>query len=1064
MPYLKLGGGTPTEITSSGTYTLSNGTETIDVYVDLNSLPTYDTSDVIGVSKVIRRGFVYLNGDTGTPSITSNIIDEYNNFDNGSYSLLATNTNEPPHRLSSFSQTIYDMAYGNVIDIILPPLPPEIETNDITYEGNDVIGNGNIISINNNTLNKRGFCYTTDETDPTNIPSPTNWIIYEEPTTTIDSVSIITDNFDDLTQWSFEESGTIEINPAGQLHLLQSLQQSSLEYVIEQPIMVSGNSVELETSQIFNQLGILDFQNQIMDAMMFFVGIYNTEPMFPIYLYAMYATNGIFTFDPTNESNPVVQIGTTIPSYGVDAVWQDWKWRITGSTLDVLLKVDGVYVSQGTFTLPQEFTGGAIIGAMMSSISSTIPVEVHIDSFKVNTLSTTTIPLSTGIYSLPLSAVGSTDEFRVRAYTEYNDTEIVYGNTVINIPSTLSFTPVSGYAGDEVTITSGTYGFTENTIVSFFSHMDTQIKSYTDTQIIVYVPPGTLGGQIEISEVGKETVFTDESFVILSPYIISMTPSGGYVGDVITVTGRNFAYISSINFDGIPAEIITNDNLLTMTVKIPTGISYGSVPVTLVSGFTEPVRTPPNFEVYPFSISGFTPEAGFEGDSVSISGSRFDETTRIWFNPGAEAIIESYTDIEINTHVPVGAITGLISASHYDLWTVSSQFIVIILSIEDVQPRYGYYGDEVILTGTGFDETTTVEFGGGVSASVFSFTETTITTHVPSGSIKGPVIVYKMGKKAETAFDFEPMPTHDRYWINNSGNWTDQNHWSYGYGLPNGARIPTSQDNIYFTTDSFSTSGQIVTVDDPQKFRSGVISAGCIPFTMNIDTSLTCHLDWTMVSGSEINGLFILNPSASWYGSGDVEELYCFPETTIWGTNTIGILSLDTGDSNANFNFEPYSIQTINNLEIFGTSPSAQALVKLTSNSYFTIILGETSNVEFTTFINCHVSGGILYALFTKGCIDGTGNEGIHFSLPYWSIIDTNGLVFVTNTTIKNSHAMGGATFNSYTAYPYFNVNAGGNTGWNWRQNYDFSYRNIKDDLRIAPQVIVSDATGTKGH
>jgi hypothetical protein len=59
---------------------------------------------------------------------------------------------------------------------------------------------------------------------------------------------------------------------------------------------------------------------------------------------------------------------------------------------------------------------------------------------------------------------------------------------------------------------------------------------------------------------------------------------------------------------------------------------------------------------------------------------------------------------------------------------------------------------------------------------------------------------------------------------------------------------------------------------------------------------------------------------------------------------------------------------------------------------------------------------------------------------------------------------MGGATFNSYTAYPYFNVNAGGNTGWNWRQNYDFSYRNIKDDLRIAPQVIVSDATGTKGH
>lgn len=408
MPYLKLGGGTPTEITSSGTYTVSNGNETIDVVVHIGLLPDHDTSDVIGVSKVIRKGFVYLNGETGTPSITSSIIDEYDGFNNGSYSASVTGTNNPPHRLSSFSQTIYDTAYGNVIDVVESPI---IETNDVTYEEDVVMGNGNITYIGSSTLSKRGFCYTKTETDPT----IDDWIVYEEPTE--DYNPIMTEFFDDLSHWGIVE-GDAEINPSGQLHLSILGGQDFITYTT--PIIISGNTFELETSLILNNLGVFNLGGGDANVLTLMFGL--AESGFSVY--CVYSTNGIFLF---YNGYLIQQIGTVIPSYGGSAEWQNWKWRITNSTFEVLLDVDGVYVSQGETELPITFTGDTL-SLFISTISMSAPVETHIDYLKINTLSTT--PLSTGTYSLPLTAVSVDDNFRVRSYVEYNETDISYGNTV----------------------------------------------------------------------------------------------------------------------------------------------------------------------------------------------------------------------------------------------------------------------------------------------------------------------------------------------------------------------------------------------------------------------------------------------------------------------------------------------------------------------------------------------------------------------------------------------------------------------------------------------------------
>jgi hypothetical protein len=55
----------------------------------------------------------------------------------------------------------------------------------------------------------------------------------------------------------------------------------------------------------------------------------------------------------------------------------------------------------------------------------------------------------------------------------------------------------------------------------------------------------------------------------------------------------------------------------------------------------------------------------------------------------------------------------------------------------------------------------------------------------------------------------------DRFWVGGTGNWSDNtNHWSATSGGSPGASKPTSADNVYFDENSFSASGQTVTIDE----------------------------------------------------------------------------------------------------------------------------------------------------------------------------------------------------------------------------------------------------------
>ena len=68
------------------------------------------------------------------------------------------------------------------------------------------------------------------------------------------------------------------------------------------------------------------------------------------------------------------------------------------------------------------------------------------------------------------------------------------------------------------------------------------------------------------------------------PAINSFTPSGGAVGTVVTMSGRNFAGVTAVRFNGFDATTFTVDSLTEITATVPTTATTGLVTVVTPRG------------------------------------------------------------------------------------------------------------------------------------------------------------------------------------------------------------------------------------------------------------------------------------------------------------------------------------------------------------------------------------------------------------------------------------------------------------------------------------------------
>jgi hypothetical protein len=65
---------------------------------------------------------------------------------------------------------------------------------------------------------------------------------------------------------------------------------------------------------------------------------------------------------------------------------------------------------------------------------------------------------------------------------------------------------------------------------------------------------------------------------------------------------------------------------------------------------------------------------------------------------------------------------------------------------------------------------------------------------------------------------FTALPVSDLYWVGGSGRWHDASHWASTSGGAGGGCLPTLATNVHFDANSFSSAGQVVTLDGPNAF------------------------------------------------------------------------------------------------------------------------------------------------------------------------------------------------------------------------------------------------------
>ncbi|MBZ5544247.1 MAG: IPT/TIG domain-containing protein [Acidobacteriia bacterium] len=309
--------------------------------------------------------------------------------------------------------------------------------------------------------------------------------------------------------------------------------------------------------------------------------------------------------------------------------------------------------------------------------------------------------------------------------------------TVIPSPSITSFSPTSGLVGTTVTI-AGSH-FTGATTVAFNGTSSTFTVA-SDSQINTSVPSGATTGPISVTTPGGTATSSTSFTVIVPPSISSFSPTSGFEGSSVTISGAGFTGATSVTFNGLAASFtVASDTQIKTTV--PSGATTGPI------GVTTPVGTATSSSSFTVLhlpvIAYFSPTSGPSGTLVTINGSYFTGTTSVAFN-GKKASFSVVSDSQITATVPKRATSGPISVTTPGGTTTSSTNFAVGPTqgpaITSFSPTSGPVGTSVTISGSGFTGATSVAFNG-TSAQFTVNSDTQVTTSVPSGATTGPISV-----------------------------------------------------------------------------------------------------------------------------------------------------------------------------------------------------------------------------------------------------------------------------------------------------------------------------------
>ncbi|MFZ4719223.1 MAG: IPT/TIG domain-containing protein [Ilumatobacteraceae bacterium] len=238
-------------------------------------------------------------------------------------------------------------------------------------------------------------------------------------------------------------------------------------------------------------------------------------------------------------------------------------------------------------------------------------------------------------------------------------------------PAVLGIDPASGKVGSTLHIGGLGIGaataVTVNGVTALFSvvnaaRIDVTVPSgATGTgQVVVTLPSGALAAPTNF------TVTVDP----LAPTLTSFSPLTGDTGSTVTIAGTNFTGATAVFF-GTTAAAFTVVNATTITATVPLGLTAGAQAIRVVnangsitSSGTFAVTVPPPPPAAVPTVTATTPTHALVGSTVTITGTGFIGATGVSFNGTAQPTFTVVNGTTIQTAVPTGATSGVVTVTN----------------------------------------------------------------------------------------------------------------------------------------------------------------------------------------------------------------------------------------------------------------------------------------------------------------------------------------------------------------------------------------------------------------
>ena len=261
---------------------------------------------------------------------------------------------------------------------------------------------------------------------------------------------------------------------------------------------------------------------------------------------------------------------------------------------------------------------------------------------------------------------------------------------IFQAPTLTAVSVNEGVPGQVITLTGNYFSPEAALDTVLFNGIAAKIREASETQLQVEVPTAAPLSKILIKTRGGQVESTWLFQVWYPPVITSFNPGKGKVGQIITITGSNFAEEASRNkvqFGGVMGQVVQATNHI-LKIQVPPGAISGLIQVKTPGGIT---ATSTLFTFIPAPvIFSFTPTSGNAGALITLNGQNFNadsQTDTVFFNRLPAKILK-ITPTDLVVQAPKAIQSGAITVAGAGGRTTTSEFKVLDLTPDEAISLY----------------------------------------------------------------------------------------------------------------------------------------------------------------------------------------------------------------------------------------------------------------------------------------------------------------------------------------------------------------------------------------